>query len=204
MKQRGIADEIVRHARSGGMVIGVCGGYQMLGGALRDPLRTESRVPETAGLGLLDFTVTFRPEKTTVQAGGTIRAEGGWLEGLNGLALDGYEIHSGVNDFGPGCVPFLYLDGRDAPDGVMNPSGNVLGTYLHGVFDDGVFWRTIINHVRAEKGLDANTGAALTMAEFRDREFDRLAAVVRQNLDMDSVYKIIRGEDVPCGRWARA
>ena len=60
----------------------------------------------------------------------------------------------------------------------------------------------MVNHLRAEKGLDANTGEVLTMEQFRDREFDRMAAIVRQNLDMDAVYKIIRGEDVPCGRWA--
>ena len=201
LKQRGIADEIVRHARRGGLVIGICGGYQMLGETLRDPLHTESRIPELAGLGLLDFSVTFNAEKTTVQASGSVQAEEGWLSELNGVLLDGYEIHSGVNDFGPGCRPFLYLNGRSEPDGVVNARGNVLGSYLHGIFDTGAFWRAIVNRVRAEKGLDANEGEVLTMAEFRDREFDRLAAIVRQNLDMDSVYRIIRGEDVPCGRW---
>ena len=201
LKQRGLADEVVRHARRGGMVIGVCGGYQMLGNSLRDPLHTESRIPELAGLGLLDFTVTFNPEKTTVQAAGSVNAPEGWLSAHNGLMLDGYEIHSGENEYGAGCVPFLYLNGREKPDGVSNARGNVLGTYLHGIFDTGAFWRAIVNRVRAEKGLDANDGELLTMAEFRDREFDRLAAAVRQNLDMDSVYRIIRGEDVPCGRW---
>ena len=72
----------------------------------------------------------------------------------------------------------------------------------HGIFDTGAFWRALVNRVRAEKGLDQNDDELITMAEFRDREFDRLAAIVRQNLDMDAVYKIIRGEDVPCGRWA--
>ena len=204
LKQRGIADEIVRHARRGGLVFGVCGGYQMLGETLRDPLHTESRIPEMAGLGLLDFSVTFRAEKTTIQASGPIRAESGPLAGLNGVTLDGYEIHSGVNEYGAGCLPFLYLNGRAEPDGVMNARGNVLGSYLHGIFDTGTFWRALVNWVRAEKNLDANEGETLTMAEFRSREFDRLAAIVRQNLDMDAVYKIIRGEDVPCGRWNHA
>ena len=182
-------------------MIGICGGYQMLGERLLDPEHTESRIPEMAGLGLLDLSVTFRPEKTTVQASGSIRAGKGWLKELNGLMLDGYEIHSGVNEFGPGCLPFLYLNGREVPDGVTNEKGNVLGSYLHGIFDTGSFWRAIVNRVRAAKGLEANEGEVLTMDEFRDREFDRLAAIVRQNLDMESVYKIIRGEDVPCGRW---
>ena len=204
LKQRGLADEIVRHARSVGMVIGICGGYQMLGETLRDPLHTESRIPEMAGLGLLNFDVTFNAEKRTVQAHGAISCPSGWLREHNGLMLDGYEIHSGENTFGPGCVPFLYLNGRAEPDGVTNPQGNVLGSYLHGIFDTGAFWRAVVNHVRKEKGLDANTGDVLTITQFRDREFDRMATIVRQNLDMDAVYKIIRGEDVPCGRWEDA
>ena len=204
LKQRGLADEIVRHARNGGMVVGICGGYQMLGETLRDPLHTESRIPEMAGLGLLNFDVTFNAEKRTVQAHGAIRCESGWLRAHNGLMLDGYEIHSGENRFGAGCVPFLYLNGRAEPDGVTNARGNVIGSYLHGIFDTGAFWRAVVNRVRAEKGLDANTGEVLTIQQFRDREFDRMAAIVRQNLDMGAVYKIIRGEDVPCGRWEDA
>ena len=204
LKQRGLADEIVRHARNGGMVIGICGGYQMLGETLRDPLHTESRIPEMAGLGLLNFDVCFNAEKRMVQAHGAINCPSGWLHDHTELLLDGYEIHSGENTFGPACVPFLYLNGRAEPDGVTNPQGNVLGSYLHGIFDTGAFWRAVVNHLRVEKGLDINTGDVLTMEQFRDREFDRMAAIVRQNLDMDAVYKIIRGEDVPCGRWADA
>ena len=201
LKQRGIADEILRHARRGGMVIGICGGYQMLGQKLHDPLHVESRIPEIAGLGLLNFEVTFADGKTTVQAHGNVQCEDGWLSAHNGLMLDGYEIHSGVNSFGEGCVPFLYLNGRSEPDGVTNPEGNIIGSYLHGIFDTGSFWRAIVNHVRREKGLDENNAELMTIAQFRDREFDRLAAIVRQNLDMDAVYAIIRGEEVPCGRW---
>lgn len=204
LRRQGLADEIIRHARRGGMVVGVCGGYQMLGETLRDPLHTESRVPEMAGLGLLDFDVTFRAEKTTVQACGSVQCASGWLSALNGLLLDGYEIHAGENAFGAGCVPFLYLNGRKEPDGVTNAQGNVLGTYLHGAFDTGTLWRALVNRVRAQKGLEANAGGTLTMREFREREFDRLAAVVRGSLDMDAVYRIIRGEDVPCGRWDNA
>ncbi len=201
LKQQGIADEIVRHARNGGMVIGICGGYQMLGETLRDPLHVESRIPEIAGLGLLNFDVCFAEEKTTVQAHGNIRCASGWLCDHNDLMLDGYEIHSGTNAFGEGCVPFLYLNGRAEPDGVINAAGNVIGSYLHGIFDTGSFWRAIVNHVRREKGMDENADDLITIQEFRSREFDRLAGIVRQNLDMEAVYKIIRGDEVPCGRW---
>ena len=201
LKRQGLADEIIRHARRGGLVMGICGGYQMLGERLFDPEHTESRIPEIAGLGLLNFDVTFHAEKTTVQSHGSVETAGTWLEQHNGLMLDGYEIHSGINDFGEGCVPFLRLNGRDEVDGVTNKTGNVIGTYLHGIFDTGAFWHALVEHVRQEKGMAAEEGETLTMEEFRRREYDRLADGVRQNLDMDAVYKILRGEDVPCGRW---
>ena len=201
LKQRGIADRITRFGRDGGMVIGICGGYQMLGETLRDPLHTESRIPEIAGLGLLNFDVEFLEEKTTVQAVGRVRSPSGWLSQCGDLLLDGYEIHSGVNTFGAACIPFLYLNGREEPDGVMNRTGNVLGTYLHGIFDTGVFWRAVTDHIRAEKGLGTNDGEILTMSEFKNREFNRLADIVRTNLDMEAVYRIIRGEEVLSTRW---
>ena len=199
LRRSGMADAIVRHARSGGMLIGICGGYQMLGERLFDPFHSESRIPECAGLGLLPMDVTFNQEKTTVQAGGIIDCDDGWLHGLNGLMLDGYEIHSGENEFRPGCVPFLRLNRRsgeavDLLDGVCNAEGNVLGSYLHGIFDQGGFWRAIVNRVREARGLALDEGEVLTMAEFREREFDRLADVVRQNLDMEKLYAIIHGD----------
>ena len=76
-----------------------------------------------------------------------------------------------------------------------------IGSYLHGIFDTGSFWRAIVNRVRREKGMDENIDDLMTIQEFRSREFDRLASIVRQNIDMDAIYRIIRGEDVPCGRW---
>ena len=201
LKQRGMADEIIRHARRGGVVMGICGGYQMLGERLFDPEHTESRIPEMAGLGLLDFDVTFHENKTTVQASGSVECASGWLSELNGLMLDGYEIHTGTNDFREGCIPFLRLNGREEVDGVCNAAGNVIGSYLHGIFDTGSFWHSLVAHVRELKGIGDEGSEVLTMEEFRRREYDRLADGVRQNLDMDAVYKILRGEDVPCGRW---
>ncbi|MBR6114259.1 MAG: cobyric acid synthase [Oscillospiraceae bacterium] len=201
LKQRGMADAIIRHARGGGIVMGICGGYQMLGERLFDPEHTESRIPEMAGLGLLDFDVTFHENKTTVQACGTIECASGWLSEHNGLMLDGYEIHTGTNEFREGCVPFLRLNGREEVDGVTNARGNVLGSYLHGIFDTGSFWHSLVAHVRELKGIQDEGSEVMTMEEFRRREFDRLADGVRQNLDMDAVYKILRGEDVPIGRW---
>ena len=191
LRNRGLDAPIVRHARRGGVVIGVCGGYQMLGNTLRDPEHVESRVPETAGLGLLDMNVTFETEKRTVQSSGTVACEKGWLQTLNGLIMDGYEIHAGRNEFGR-CVPWLKIGGQ--VDGVCNEQGNVMGTYLHGLFDDGQFFAALAAHVRGERGETAPQGEPLTMDAFREREFDRIADIVRASVDMDAVYRIIRGQ----------
>ncbi len=192
LRNRGMDASIIRHARKGGTVIGICGGYQMLGNKLKDPLHVESRVPEAAGLGLLDMEVTFAPKKQTQQSSGTVECSEGWLRELNGLILDGYEIHAGHNAFGSECVPWLTIRGET--DGVCNREGNVLGSYLHGLFDDGQFFSALAGHVRKNKGIDLSSEAPLTMDEFREREFDRIADIVRASVDMDAVYKIIRGE----------
>ena len=77
---------------------------------------------------------------------------------------------------------------------MTNPDGNVIGSYLHGLFDDGQFFAALAKRVRKSKGINEKEGETLTMDEFREREFDRIADIVRASVDMDAIYKIIRGE----------
>ena len=192
LRNRDMIAPIVRHARAGKLLIGVCGGYQMLGMLLRDPHGVESAAPEVAGLGLLDMEVTFEPEKRTVQAEGVVTDAVEWLRPLEGAKIEGYEIHSGVNRFGEDTRFWL------GPDGACNREGNVLGTYLHGLFDDGVLAGALVKRARAMKGLSAEDvsaeQAAVNMRAYREEQFDKLAKVVRENLDMDRVYRILKGE----------
>ena len=192
LRNRGLDAPIIRHARRGGVVMGICGGYQMLGQVLRDPDHVESNVPEAAGLGLLDMEVTFAAEKYTAQSVGAVEGGVDWLRPLRGTQVDGYEIHAGHNAFGPECRPWLTVRGQ--VDGVCNPAGNVLGSYLHGLFDDGQFFAALAAHVRRMKGGTGEVRKALTMEEFREREFDRIAETVRASVDMDAIYRILRGE----------
>ena len=192
LRNRGMDAAIIRHARQGGMVVGVCGGYQMLGQRLSDPHHVESRVPEISGLGLLDMEVVFEAEKRTVQACGVVDSSVDWLAPQKGLMIDGYEIHAGQNVFDPEARPWLTIGGH--VDGVCNAEGNVLGSYLHGLFDDGQLFGAIAAHIRGKKGLSESAGAPITMDEFREREFDRIAGIVRASVDMEAIYRIIRGE----------
>ena len=197
LRNRGMDAAIIRHARRGGMVMGICGGYQMLGNRLRDPEHTESAVPETAGLGLLDLDVVFEKEKQTVQATGTVECASGWISAFNGLTVEGYEIHAGQNVTGSDAVTWLNINGR--PDGIMNAEGNVLGSYLHGLFEDGKLFAAVAGRIREMRGDGARDSAPVSMEAFREREFDRIAAIVRSSVNMDAIYRIMDGEDVPCG-----
>ena len=163
----------------------------MLGRKLHDPDHVESRVPELAGLDLLDMEVTFAKEKHTAQASGVVEASG-WLASANGITVDGYEIHAGHNHLGEKALPWLRIG--DKVDGVMNVQGNVLGSYLHGLFDDGQLFAAIAAHIRKEKGIVTENQTPVSFEEFREREFDRIAAIVRASVDMDMIYKIVRGE----------
>ena len=192
LRNRDMAAPIVRHARSGKLLLGVCGGYQMLGQALRDPCGVESAAPEVAGLGLLDMEVSFESEKRTVQAEGALGGGPAWLAGLEGTRIRGYEIHSGVNRFGAGARFWMH------PGSACNADGNVLGTYLHGLFDDGALADALVRRARALKGLPEEAlsaeQAAVSMAAYREEQFARLAKVVRESLDMERIYAILRGE----------
>jgi adenosylcobyric acid synthase len=192
LRNRGLDVPILQHARRGGMVIGICGGYQMLGTRLLDPDHVESHVPEASGLGLLDIDVTFMQEKHTVQSTAVISCGKDWLASMNGELLDGYEIHAGENTFGPEAVPWLLINGR--VDGICNPEGNVLGTYLHGLFDDGRFFAALAAHVRKKPAFAVHS-AIQTLDAFREHEFDRIADIVRASIDLPAIYRIIRGAE---------
>ena len=189
LKNRGMLAPIVRHARAGGLLLGVCGGYQMLGNVLRDPDGAEGSVPEAAGLGLLDMDVVFRPGKRTAQAAGEITDALDWLSDLRGERVEGYEIHSGQSAFGEGVRFWM------APGSACNAAGNVLGTYLHGLFDDGRLANALVRRARAVKGLpEAGAAPAVDFAAYREAQFDKLADVLRRSLDMGAIYQILRGE----------
>jgi len=197
LRQEGLADWIVARARAGTPVIGICGGFQMLGRELNDPFHTESRISRIDGLGLLDITTTFEPEKITTQVEAEVTGPGIFLSGAAGYRVAGYEIHMGRTELACGISPafnILVQSGKNVifPDGAVSGDGHVFGTYIHGIFDHDVFRRHVINVLRCRKGigLPAEWQSISTM-EQRQRDFDRLAAVVRNSLDMEAVYRLL-------------
>ena len=178
LRQCGLETALLKLAAKGTPVLGVCGGYQLLGETLDDSQGTESGHPQTLrGLGLLPTRTVFTAEKRRAQVTATAAAP------FAGAALTGYEIHTGrtaVNG-----APFCrYADGT--PEGCVQNA--VFGTYLHGLFDSGELTEQLAAYLCRRKGIAPETAAPLAMADYRTQQLDLLADGVRSALDMDAVY----------------
>jgi adenosylcobyric acid synthase len=117
----------------------------------------------------------------------------GWLAQASGIALRGYEIHMGETQLTSDCRPALLLqkNGESIADGAVSDDGLVFGTYLHGLFDSNAFTRAVVNGLRARKGLAALT-STVDYASYKSQQFDILAAAMRQNIDIEKVYQVMR------------
>jgi adenosylcobyric acid synthase len=192
LRQSGLAGSILTRARAGTPVVGICGGYQMLGRSILDPEGAESKEREVAGLGLLDVATEFEPEKSTRQVGAIPVADSGLLAGTQGEKLTGYEIHMGRTSGPDGRGIFQIYETPQHPadytDGAINAEGTVIGTYLHGLFHNEGFVRIFLGNLRRYWGIEENGGGA---AVSRDKEYDKLAELVRASLDMPRIYEIM-------------
>ncbi len=184
LRSAGIADKITEFYNSGGIVIGVCGGYQMMGRYISDPTGVEEK-GETQGLGIFDATTVFEQDKLTVNSADVIREGKGIIEGLNGLEVRGYEIHMGTTRFAGGSqISKKGLISLDA-------TGRAMGTYLHGIFENNVFAVGLINNIRKAKGLDP-LKLKIDFRKKKEEQYDLLAQTVRKKLDMGFVYNLLK------------
>jgi len=188
--ERGLAEQTVELVRAGTPAIGICGGYQMLGTKICDPLRVESNSVEVSGLGLLSSVTTFAAEKQTVRARGNISANRGLFAEMRGLEVAGYEIHMGRTDAESESLIHVTARGdnpADDFDGAVDSSGWIAGTYFHGLFDTDGLRHALLTNLAWRKNLPRLSGARFD----RDREYDRLAQVARMNLQMDAIYRLV-------------
>jgi adenosylcobyric acid synthase len=190
--QSGLAESILRQAGEGKPVIGICGGYQMLGKSLHDPEGVESTEGSALGLGLLDVVTTFISQKATTQVRARVVADRGLFKGMNGQELVGYEIHMGQTQKEGSMSPFHIYETPDGEvdyfDGTLNTQGTVFGTYLHGLFHNSNFRRTLLNYLRRYHGLPEKWGEVVVEKE---TQYDKLAELVRNSLDIAAIYKIV-------------
>ncbi len=196
LRKSGLGEKILAHAKAGKAVIGICGGYQMLGEVIRDPQHTESQNDEVAGLGLLGMETVFASEKLTSQVVAQCQDLHFMGQSISADNLQGYEIHMGHTAFTREADnhPFTVCQRRGktcaSQEGTANAAGNVFGTYIHGVFDNDVFRRSVLNAIRHSKGLEALANTRNVMAE-KQQAYEHLADVVENALDMEKLYQIM-------------
>lgn len=194
MRESGMEAKVLQHAGRGGAVVGICGGYQMLGRTLSDPDAVESG-GAMPGMGLLPADTVFLGEKTRTRVRGIYRSAQGLFAPLNGTPFEGYEIHMGDTALEEGASPLAELfspDGASKPDGAAR--GNVWGSYVHGIFDHAESARALVNALMTHKGLDCST-AAVDWGTYQEEQYDKLAAGLRESLDLHRIYKILNGEE---------
>jgi adenosylcobyric acid synthase len=182
LRATGFAERIAVHR---GPVIGICGGFQMLGCAIEDPLGVESAASAraAAGLGLLAIRTVLRPEKT-------VRRITGRPMDAGGPQFEGYEIHMGESEYEAECRPFAHIirEGSSTAiaDGAVNDGCCVWGTYVHGIFDDDSFRHAFLDNARSRCGLFPATNRRCVTAE-RQARIDRWAGHLRACLDLDLI-----------------
>ncbi|MBF0319465.1 MAG: cobyric acid synthase [Nitrospirae bacterium] len=179
-------DSVIKKAAGKGIpLIGLCGGYQMLGRTIEDPLNIESAETAVAGLCLLDTTTVFDKTKTTRQVIARTSGPIPYIRNRH-IGLRGYEIHMGQTT--ATGLPAFVVGGEDSyPDGAVKEG--VWGTYIHGIFDNDEFRGDLINGLRERKGLPP-VGGRVSYAAEKNAAIDRLAQLLRTNLNMDFIYSI--------------
>ncbi len=188
VRQVGWEDALIRHVRKGGWVIGICGGYQMLGQWILDPQRIESDTTETVGLGLLEVTTHFAHKKVTAQVKGQER--------MSGLAIAGYEIHAGRIQQEASARSLFCLTERSGhlinePEGTQSSDGRVWATAIHGIFDNSQFRRCVIDRIRTAKGLvPLEAASPIDAVTQRAQAYDRLADELIVHTDFPRIAAI--------------
>ena len=172
LRAQGWDHDVIAHARSGGRVLGLCGGYQMLGRRVHDPHGVDGPAGEAPGLGLLDVETTMGGEKSVRPVHGTCSR--------SGVPLAGYEIHMGTTTGPDTARPFARIEGK--ADGAVSADGRIEGCYVHGLFAGDAF------RARWLKGVRAGTGSALAYEAALERALDELAGGLEAALDVDALF----------------
>ena len=189
LKQQGMEKAILSCHKKGSLVLGICGGFQMLGNIIRDPQNVEGKNCESTGLGFFDFETTFESEKLTRQVELTTVESSIFKSGLN---CQGYEIHMGRTTFKTSYRSlFTSSEGENAMNfGIINPEETVLGTYLHGFLDNNLFRQALLSHIRKQRNIN-QPSKPFDFTQFRKNELDRLSDLLSDSVNMKEVSKII-------------
>jgi len=172
-------------------VIGICGGFQMMGNLVSDPLGVEEG-GSLRGMELIPMTTTLSGQKYRSQTEDCFEDLFGVFEVLLGEEFIGYEIHNGISSIDASANIPEVIERDDEGNIILVQQGNCLGTYVHGIFDNEDLAFRLVSELANRKGLSLDNQSALNYQEFKEGEYDKLAEVVRTNLDMDYIYGLLK------------
>ncbi|RDU24545.1 cobyric acid synthase [Anaerosacchariphilus polymeriproducens] len=192
MRQNGLEAAILKAAMNQKIIFGICGGYQMLGENLSDPYHVETG-GQMKGMGLLPIDTAFSKEKIRTRVYGKFMNMEGVLKKLEGVELEGYEIHMGNSLLKEGLKPMVTINDKVTNTNKQEGAGryNIYGTYVHGVFDKDEVVQTILTSIGEQKGLDVNNMKSINFQEFKETQYDLLAAKMREHLNIEKIYEIL-------------
>ena len=192
MRESGMEAAVLKEASRGKLIFGVCGCYQMLGETLSDPHGVENG-GSMKGMGLLPMETVFAEKKTRTRVKGHFGELSGVFAPLSGAEVEGYEIHMGESILkeNAGTVTRITdsVSGEKKEEGAF--SGNVCGTYIHGIFDKEASAEAMIRVIGEKKGIDVENMTGVDFAAFKEQQYDILAAELRKHLDMKKIYEIL-------------
>jgi adenosylcobyric acid synthase len=175
LRRNGVAAEIIRQSRTGKSIIGICGGYQMMGQRIEDPNHVEGRVDAVPGLNLLPAVTTLEAEKATMRTSFRFKDFG--------EVCDGYEIHMGQSRLTGNARPLNQLTAGKTEGCLLND--RIWGTYMHGILDNSVVVEDLLSPFISGKKEIKN------YEEFKQEQYDLLADHLREHIDMSGIYKIL-------------
>lgn len=202
LKKSGLAAEIKKANKAGIMIIGICGGFQMLGQKLIDKYGTEGNIKKINGLGLLDINTEFLNKKTTHQVKVKINLTQSFENLMSRFSpqeiFAGYEIHMGQTEYLNGTEELFKIIKRsnikvNLKDGAVNQAGNCFGSYLHGLFDNDNFRSALLNKLRNKQSMGAEQKSYNYQKEI-ENSLDKLANMVEKNIDINKLLKLSRGD----------
>lgn len=195
LRRTGNAGAILERSRAGALIIGICGGYQMLGNSVTDSTGAEAAAGESAaGLGLLPVDTVFSEEKTLGLTQGRLVAADDFYGSLSDspVRVSGYEIHMGESEidtsYSDRCRPLLRLDDGRTEGCVLD---GVMGTYLHGIFDSREFTEALLRTAAERRGIRSKEFRMTDRKAYKEIQYDRLADILRESLDIGKIYGIM-------------
>ena len=194
LRDLGFVEALQQHASKGKLIVGICGGFQMLGKEILDPAGMESMGSESA-LGLLPISTTMACDKVTFPARGMLSGDTLFGQSIDSCEVSGYEIHLGTTEYLDGAQPFASIvrqnDGSQVfADGCISKDGRIVGTYLHGLFDHDAFRHAFLRSSRASLQMTAPK-ELVAWSERRRQQLDLLADAFGSALDLDAIFGMV-------------